>query len=74
MKKKILPDFIKNLLIILFISSSFIDTFIKYLSQNLKVSIQESLFQEIISFENHLNLSEQIFDEFRKINCGNKLQ
>ena len=73
MKKKILPDFIKNLLIILFISSSFIDTFIKYLSQNLKVSIQESLFQEIISFENHLNLSEQIFDEFRKINCGNKL-
>ena len=74
MKKKILPDFIKNLLIILFISSSFIDTFINYQSQNMKVSIQESLFQEIISFENHLNLSEQIFDEFRKINCGNKLQ
>ena len=73
MKKKILPDFIKNLLIILFISSSFIDTFINDQSQNLKGSIQESLFQEIISFENHLNLSEQIFDEFNKINCDNKL-
>ena len=72
-KKKILSNFIKNLLIILFISSSFIDTFIKYESQSQKGRIQESIFQEIVSFENHLNLSQQIFDEFRKINCDNKL-
>lgn len=73
-KKKILSNFIKNLLIILFISSSFIDTFIKYESQAQKGRIQESIFQEIVSFENHLNLSQQIFDEFRKINCDNKLE
>ena len=72
MKKKLI-DFIKNLLIILFISSSFIDTFINYESQNQKGSVQESLFQEIISFENQLNLSEQVFNEFRKINSDNKL-
>ena len=72
-KKNILPDFIKNLLILLFISSSFIDTFIKYESQSQKGRIQESIYQEIVSFENHLNLSPQIFDEFRKINCDNKL-
>ena len=73
-KKKILSNFIKNLLIILFISSSFIDTFIKYEAQAQKGRIQESIFQEIVSFENHLNLSQQIFDEFRKINCDNKLE
>ena len=73
LKKKILPELIKNLLIILFISSSFIDTFINYVYQNQKGIVQESLFQEIISFEHHLNLSKQIFDEFRKINCDNKL-
>ena len=72
MKKKLI-DFIKNLLIILFISSSFIDNFINYESQNQKGSVQESLFQEIISFENQLNLSEQVFNEFRKINSDNKL-
>ena len=72
-KKKILSNFIKNLIIILFISSSFIDTFIKYEAQAQKGRIQESIFQEIVSFENHLNLSQQIFDEFRKINCDNKL-
>ena len=58
LKKKKLPDLVKNLLIILFISSSF---------------IEESIFQEIVSFENHLNLSEQVFNEFRKINSDNKL-
>ena len=54
-KKKILSNFIKNLLIILFISSSFIDTFIKYESQFIKYEsqaqkgrIQESIFQEIV--------------------------
>ena len=47
-KKKILSNFIKNLLIILFISSSFIDTFIKYESQAQKGRIQESIFQEIV--------------------------
>ena len=73
MKKKKLTDFIKNLLIILFISSSFIDTFINYEFQNQKGSVQRSLFQEIVSFENQLNLSEQIFKEFRKINSDNKL-
>ena len=72
-KKNILSDFIKNLLIILFISSLFIDTFIKYESQAQKGRIQESNFKEIVSFENHLNLSQLIFDEFRKINCDNKL-
>ena len=72
-KKNILPDIIKNLLIIMFISLLFLDTFIKYESQAQKGIIQESIFQEIVSFENHLNLSQQIFDEFRKINCDNKL-
>ena len=73
LKKKKLPDLVKNLLIILFISSSFIDTFIKHESQPQKGRVKESIFQEIVSFENHLNLSQQIFDEFRKINCDNKL-
>ena len=73
MKKKKLLDLVKNLLLILFISSSFIDTFIKHESQLQKGRVKESIFQEIVSFENHLNLSQQIFDEFRKINCGNKL-
>ena len=73
MKKKKLTDFIKNLLIILFISSSFIDIFIKHESQPQKGRVKESIFQEIVSFENQLNLSEQIFKEFRKINSDNKL-
>ena len=73
LKKKKLLDLVKNLLLILFISSSFIDTFIKHESQPQKGRVKESIFQEIVSFENHLNLSQQIFDEFRKINCDNKL-
>ena len=34
---------------------------------------QSSVFPEIISFENNLNLTNEIFDEFRKINSENKL-
>ena len=35
--------------------------------------VKKSIFRQIISFENNLNLSQQVFDEFRKINCDNKL-
>ena len=31
------------------------------------------IFKEIVSFEKNLNLSLKIFDEYRKINCANKL-
>ena len=47
--------------------------FINYKFQGTVVRVKDSIFKEIISFENNLNLSLQIFDEFRKINCDNKL-
>ena len=46
-KKNILPDFIKNLLILLFISSSFIDTFIKYESQSQKGRIHNLFIKKL---------------------------
>ena len=72
-KKKSLSNIIKKLLIILFFSCLFINTFINYESEVQEEKVPKSIFEEILSFENHLNLSQQIFDEFRKINCDNKL-
>ena len=42
-------------------------------NQDKIITVKDSIFQEIVSFENNLNLTPQIFDEFRKINCDNKL-
>ena len=30
-------------------------------------------FKEIVTFENNINLNQKEFDEFREINCNNKL-
>ena len=41
-----------------------------------KISLKEyqaSVFPEIISFEKNLGLTQQVFDDFRKINSENKL-
>ena len=35
--------------------------------------VKESVFRETVSFENNLNLTSQMFAEFREINCNNKL-
>ena len=35
--------------------------------------VKKSILRKIISFENNLNLSKQVFDDFRRINCDNKL-
>ena len=72
-KEKPLQNLIKKFLIILFFSYLFIDTFINNESQVQEGRVEKSIFKEILSFENHLNLSQQIFQEFRKINCDNKL-
>ena len=71
--KKSLANLIKKLFIILCFSSLNIKPFINNNSQFQEGPIKKTIFQEIVSFENNLNLSQQIFDEFRKINCDNKL-
>jgi len=72
-KEKPLSNLIKKLIIILFYSYLFINTFINNEFQVQEGRVEKSIFQEILSFENNLNLSQQVFNEFRKINCDNKL-
>ena len=73
LKDKSLSNLTKKLFIIFFFNSLFIDPFINYESQNQDGRLKKSIFKEIATFENSVNLSYQNFNEFRKINCDNKL-
>ena len=70
--------YINKILIIFFLLIIFSYFFIKEKNKfknlfDLK-QYQSSVFPEIIFFENNLNLSLELFQEFRRINRGNKLQ
>ena len=73
LKNKYLPNLLKKCFIILCFSSLFINPYINNNFQLQIGRITNSVFKEIISFEKNLDLSKQIFDEFRKINCDNIL-
>ena len=70
---KTLLNWIKKFFIILFFISLFTEPFISNNTQNYLGRVKKSIFKEIVSFEKNLNLSLKIFDEYRKINCANKL-
>ena len=61
----------KKLFFIICLLILYICSFIDYKSQ--VHIVKESVFREIVSFENNLNLTSQMFAEFREINCNNKL-
>ena len=74
-KKFLLNNCLYKLFIIFFLVSLYI-FFLYNNNQVTIITVKDSIFQEIVSFENNLNLTpqiSQIFDEFRKINCDNKL-
>ena len=71
-KKFLLNNCLYKLFIIFFLVSLYI-FFLYNINQVKIITVKDSIFQEIVSFENNLNLTPQIFDEFRKINCDNKL-
>ena len=73
LNEKSLSNLTKKILIFLFFSSLFLDPLINYETQIEVGRVKKSIFKEIISFEKNLNLSNQIFDEYRKINCDNQL-
>ena len=73
LNNKYLPNLLKKCFIILCFSSLFINPYINNNFQLQIGRITNSVFKEIISFEKNLDLSKQIFDEFRKINCDNIL-
>ena len=65
--------FLSKLSIILFLIISVIFLFIK---DKIKIPLEQyqaSIFPEILSFENNVDLSQDLFDEFRKVNSENKL-
>ena len=73
-KKKFLLNYSLYKSFIIFFLISLYGYYIIYNNNQAKIiTVKDSIFQEIVSFENNLNLTPQIFDEFRKINCDNKL-
>ena len=72
-KRKLNSFLLQKLFFILSLIMLYSYLFINYKFQGTVVRVKDSIFKEIISFENNLNLTLQIFDEFRKINCDNKL-
>ena len=74
LKKKKFPSIKPTKLPIIFIL--IILYLLLYLFDKNRISLekyQSSIFPEIVSFENNLNLNQEIFDEFRQINSDNKL-
>ena len=74
LKKKKIPSIKPTKLPIIFIL--IILYLLLYLFDKNRISLekyQSSIFPEIVSFENNLNLNQEIFDEFRQINSDNKL-
>ena len=69
-----LNKFLIKLIIILFLIISY--SYLYYIDKiqiSLLKQYQSSIISEIISFEKNLNLTSEIFDEFRQINTENKL-
>ena len=58
----------RNNLILLFIY-----IYIKNKTKNNLKNESSINFKEIVSFENNIHLNQKVFDEFRNINCNNKL-
>ena len=73
-KKKFLLNYSLYKSFIIFFLISLYGYYIIYNINQVKIiTVKNPIFQEIVSFENDLNLTPKIFDEFRKINCDNKL-
>ena len=72
-KRKFESNVVKKLDFILLLILLYSYIFINYRYEFQIIRVSDSIFQEIVSFENNLNLTTQIFDEFRQINCDNKL-